>query len=909
MIIEKKSDTVNRCAPWALGLISMAGGLGGASAQPADQPDRVSLQLADDRSVAVHAVIDEHLDLATRLARSPEGLAEPLTPLAPKMVVGQGEHRTNRTMVRVLNRYGITEAQFMAFSPSVTGGVRVAAGRDAAGRVILVATPASTRGGAAGEVRLFSEAGGFRGEFAVDPGGSGALLIQAGDFFPETPGDELAVVSERSGARGATVKFFGLDAVEIGEVRVEADSAQALTFSAESDAQGKTTLYLHARPSQELFTIEPATSSVEKRELEGVDRDQPVYPSAFGRNNKLAVGDGEVRSLMTLVSSNGQTQEIDAGLFENQFWIVPGDWSEADKGGPYVQMGDVYGHFRMDLGNPAINRPELWDRPDVWPRIEKSTVERWGPLLRPLDQQPLRMWEPTITHRMNWDRALPWANRNNPETKLPRFLALTNQNESTSYGEFGKKNQFHVFTYAYGDVALDQLYAVPLQQFLRRLAVRFRDHPERVFSMEPLHEHEISVGVAGSVGDYHPLMIAGFRDYLNRLYGDDRSVRERFQIKNPTFDAPRNTGRGAWDRYDAGNPLYAEWIKFQRYVVNRRIADGFYAALAAGFPPEIIKSHQIPDTFAVGSTSTFSDRKARFTPVDYTLTAGVGFGYTRYGVWFKRPRNMLKSAASSGFQSIAMGEYHSLTPNAELAYEQLNHVFENGVNSLHILHWPPGADKGFNAAMKKALARFLKRQEPRPGLAGGVGKVVPTRIGGKPVDIAVIGTGAQRTGLLKSLYADGSWQGAVYGVPFRSAIVTAKLRSRTRKSDDGGERVETPLETFDVGQAVEITFSGTAPAGAQVRWTVLREGEELAGYGRALPTSADQPRHYRITLRNQLPSDGLTIVVDLPDGFREEERFDARLHTERVARLHRDDFEGDAHRGSIDFALIPTDQP
>ncbi len=404
-------------------------------------------------------------------------------------------------------------------------------------------------------------------------------------------------------------------------------------------------------------------------------------------------------------------------------------------------------------------------------------------------------------------------------------------------------------------------------------------------------------------------MIAGFRDYLNRLYGDDRAVRERFQIKSPDFDAPRNAGRGMWDRYDAGNPLYVEWIKFQRYIVNRRIADGFYAALAAGFPPEIIKSHQIPDTFAVGSTATFSDRKARFTPVDYALTAGVGFGYTRYGVWFNKPRNMLKSASTSGFRSIAMGEYQSLTPNAELAYEQLVHLFENGVNSLHVMHWPASADKGFNAAMKQAIAQFLKRQKPRPGVAGGVGKVVPTRIGGQPVDIAVIGTGPQRTGLLKSLRGDGSWQGAVYAVPFRSAIVTTKLRSRTSRGDHGGTRIETPLESFDVAQAVEITFSGTAPEGAVVRWSVWRDGEALAGYDQTLPTSPDEPRQYLITLRNQLPSDGLSIAVDLPDGFRTEQRHDARLHTERVARLHRDDFEGDAHRGSIDFALIPTGQP
>ncbi len=682
--------------------------------------DRVSLRQIDAASATVHWVMDERLDLATRLARVQGDAAAPLVALPPRLVVGQGPDITNRSIIRVLNRYGICEAQFIAFDPSLRGGVVVAAGSDAGGSPLIAATPHDPRRSPI--IRVFNPAGGLQSEIASPFGDDRPLLLQLGDFLADQPGDELAVVPRTSGPRTTPLVILSLAGATLLTTDLDLPPRQELTLSTVAGAgHAPRRIMVHARPDHELLTFDAHQRSADAATLVDLDRDARVYPSHFGPDQRVAVQDRPVRSLVQRLQANQAQPPTDVGLHENQFWISPGHWSPQEHGGPYVRVVQDYAHLRMDLGNPSLTPAEAWDQPDIWPKIEAATVARWEPHLRPLNQQPLRLWEPTITHRMNWDRANPWAQRNDPATGRPRFLALNRENQPQAYGEFGKQNQFHTFTYAYGDTALDQLYFVPLQQFLRRLAVRFRESPERMLTLEPNHEHEIAIGDAGSVGDFHPLMVQGFREYLRRLHGDDAAITKKFDLPPDVFDAPRNQGRGRWDVYDTRNRYYLEWIMYQRYVVNRRIGDSFFAALAAGFPPELIKSHQIPDTFAVGSTQTFSDRKARITPVDYALSAGVGFGFTRYGVWFKKPSNMLKAAESSGFQSIVMGEYQALTPNVGLATQQLRHLFDHGVTAIHAMKWPADHDKGFNASMTAAVKQLLTEQRPRRDWPAGWG--------------------------------------------------------------------------------------------------------------------------------------------------------------------------------------------
>ena len=871
-----------------------------ASAVDAQEPDRVAVRLFDDASATVHLVVDEHLDLGVRTARLEGDAASPRVPLGPAVVVGQGEDRTNLTVVRVLNRHQVLEAQFLAFDASVRGGVRVSAGRDGAGETRLVATPAAPQQKPV--FRVFNRVGGLQREVEPEGLGRGSLHVRIADFFPDRPGDEVAAVA--ADEQPVRVAWFGLDGNPLGLVELDLPAGQEVSVS----RAGAGRLRVHAKPSHRVLLVAPG-GEPECETLDSLPPDARVWPSRFGPRKLIAGVDDPLRSRLLRLQPGGGSNTLDVGHLENQFWVAPKRWApgsanERHRGrDAYVRVADHYGHFRMDTGSPGFAEPGLWDEPGVWPRIAAASEAKWAPLLRPLAQQPLRLWEPTITHRMNRPRADPWAQRTDPVSGRPRFLSLDRDDRSTGYGEFGRKDQFHVFTYAYGDTALDQLYRVPLQQFLLRLAEPFRGDPERMISLEPVHEHEVSVGAAGSVGDYHPLMVAGFHAHLNRLYGDDASLGRVFGLPDGPFDAPRNKGRGPWDRYDEQNPFYAQWILYQRHVVNRRIADAYTAALAAGFPPELIKGHQIPDTFAVGSTETFSDRKSRFTPVDYTLQAGVGFGYTRYGVWFRKDQNMLKSAATSGFQSVVLGEYQALTLDARLAAEQLDFLFENGVTAVHAMDWPKTADPsgGFNASMEAAVRGMLQDQRPRPGLAGGVGRNLPMT--DRNADVAVIGTGSTRTGLLKSLDGYGRWEGSVYCVPFRSRIDPLRLRSRIDRRPDGRERHRFALDPFDGAMQAEVTLRGSGTG--EVAVSVERGGEALPGLAAAVP-AGPQPRSFRFVLRNQLPADGLELVIDLPAGFEAADRPESLLMVDRVARPHRGQMEGSAHRGSVDFDLLPA---
>lgn len=889
-----------------------------ASAEPAD---RISLRVVDDASATVHAVIDANLDLGVRTARLEGDAARPRVPLGPPLVVGQGDDGSNLTVVRVLNRHQVLEAQFTAFEPSVRGGVRVAAGANAEGVARIAATPMADQRGVL--VRLFNRAGGLQTELRprVSGFGRGSVHLAVGDFFADLPGDELAVVA--GAARPARVLWFSLEGEPLGERSVDLPSRQTLAVSVDAETSAAALsrparLRIHARPAHVVLGVSPGEAEPERRSLADLPADAAVWPSHFGPERLVASVDGPIQSHLHRLRPDGGSNLLDVGHLENQFWISTDHWAKESATDAFrtrdhwIRIANDYAHIRLDLSSVPMAPPPQWDQPDIWPKIRAASEARWAPLLRPLAAQPLRLWEPTMTHRMNWNQGLPWAGRMDPETGKPRFLSLTRDNQTTAYGEFGQTNQFHVFTYGYGDQALDQLYQVPLQQFLLRLAVPFRNDPERMLSLEPVHEHEVAVGGAGSVGDYHPRVIAGFHEHLRGLFGDDAALGRRFGLPAGDFDPPRNLGRGPWDAYDLANPFYGQWILYQRHLVNRRISDAFTAALAAGFPPEMIKGHQIPDTFAVGSTETFSDRKSRFTPVDYTLQAGVGFGFTRYGVFFKRPTNMLRGAATSGFRSIVMGEYQALTPDAGLAAEQLNHVFENGVTAINAMNWPAAADKGFNATMRSAIEGLLENQRPRPGLAGGTARNHP--LPDRRADVAVIGTGASRTGLLKSLDGRGRWEGSVYSVPFRSRIEGVELRGRSGRSGGGGELHRFELETFDGAMQAEIVFEGAgarAEAGAgsepsgEVVFRVERSGEALPGLTARVPAGPER-RSYRFVVRNQLPADGLEIVVELPPGFRAEERVRGELFVDQVARLHRGVMEGEAHRGSLEFDVLPV---
>ncbi|HAV13030.1 MAG TPA: hypothetical protein DCX06_06000, partial [Opitutae bacterium] len=736
-------------------------------------------------------------------------------------------------------------------------------------------------------------------------------VIAVGDFLSEHPGDEIAVApanqnkGQASGvllyrANGRALKGMKFVATDSGRVQLESYRLN-----------GQSYLELYKKGSGALLQFDPEGGAHSFLQFSFEDAVDGVFRSAFGDQRYLAtIANDDLSEVFTL-APGVVIERQNIGRFENEFWITVDKFgfTQEDEG-EYIKF-TKYAHLRADASSPAYKNPSLFssEDPAKWEQGMRLARSGLGRLKQPLINQGRSLWEPCFTHRQFNDRFDAWKSVKDTSTGLPKYLALSRLNNVSYYGEFGAKDSFVGSTYAFGLPALDRLYELPLRGFLFALSEAHREHPERVISVEPNHEHEIAIREDQSVGDYNPAMIRGFEEYLTHLYGADLS--QALAARNgPSvlkFDAPRDTGRGSWDRYDADHKFFNDWYYFNRYVVNRRLADTFTQALLAGFPAEIVKSHQIPDRYAIGTLDLFSERMTRITPIDYALTAGVGFGFTRYSVWFKKPAYALKAGYSSGFDSMVMGEYQALTSDQKLANEQLVHVWEKGGNAIHAMKWPESHDKGFNETMTQAIRNLLEKHDtPRTVVTGGVGQIKAFSNGERRFNIASLGTGADKRGLIKSLKEDGSWEGSVYAVPFRTAVSVKPIEvGMTSRIGVGNVLELSPVKSIEGGEQIVLTFMASSTMGqATLQFNVYHElGGMLPGYEQAI-TVGEKVKQYRFVLSAQLPADDLVVSLSVPSNVRISEA-SAQRETEEVARPHRDDHEGIPHQGGVSFDILP----
>lgn len=799
----------------------------------------------------VVAVQDPYLDLGAQLALH-AGDANDRVPFAPPMVVGQGPHHENHTFVKVLDRFGMPVVQFLAYPPEVRGGVAVGAGDH-----FIAAAPLLDP--AVDEIRLFSHDGVRRGSFVPSEAGSPPYEIAVDDFIRNNPGHEIRV----RGSNGVSEFYYNGRGTLVGRM---------------------------ARTAPEAGTA-----------------------SAFG-GVLVPVEDHGGKSLLRRINPDGSEEVIDAGAHENKFFVQwngredgRGDWTY--DGAEYIKES-LYRHVRTD-GGPAYKYTSPRADGTFDPDVDLARLlddYRFEDGFMNFDNPLPAIWNVCFTHRAFYDLFKPWTLITDEDTGLPVYPMLSRNNRVSTYGEFGTTG-FIQSTYAPGLPMMDRHYTGTLRVMLQEFATHVRRRPEHFVALEPNHEHEIAVAEDGSLGDYNPRMIAGFLRHLRQNYGPDLGHINKI-MGTPFadgFDAPRMKERGAWDIYDQSNPFFANWIEYQRYTVNRRIADGFREALLAGFPPESIKSHQIPDAYALGDLGSFSDVLSRYTPIDYAIDAGVGFGFTRYSVWYKRPNNILQGTFTSGFDSSVTGEYQALTPDYGEAYNQLKKLFDHGVMSVHCMRWPADFDNGYNATMDAAIGRLIAESDvPRPRQTGGVGMVRPYDDGARQFDIVVVGEGDGHRGLLKSIRADGSWEGSVYAVPFRTRIAVTELARADRKTIRQGGHAAIALPEADSGMQFEVEFAASAQSGnAGVRFAVRNRGAELPGLARSIPLDAE-PSYYRIIFRTQTPVDGLEIELRADGGDIVLEEFLATHQVDQNINVRTGVFEGEPHRGGIVFDLLPV---
>ena len=650
-----------------------------------------------------------------------------------------------------------------------------------------------------------------------------------------------------------------------------------------------------------------------------------VFVDAAG--NRVAALEDPVRSALRVLDKEGAVAEVrDVGRFENLFWVVvpprsvigqePGEgmhpgnpYLAALEEGRYVKFC-AYGHYRADAASPGYRNPDFGnDDPEWW-----AGTPNYPALIR--RHRPSVMWEPCFTHR-GFGRLLgEWAAVRDETTGLPKYMMTGRLGTAGSYVEAvgKKKSGFALTTYAFGLPNLDHVYLDHLSKLLTGLATYSRRSPERFPSLEPNHENEIPMKVQFTVGDYNPKMVEGFFRYLVCRYGDDPAhlndvLGTDFEAY---FDAPRWQDRGAWDEYGKHNRFFREWVLYNRYVVSRRLAQATREALLAGFPPEFIKYHQIPDTYISGGNLGFSKVQNRITPLDWAISCGTGYGWTRYGVWYRNRHNVVQGGWSSGQDAVLVGEYNSLTRSTEEAVAQLEYMYDHGVMGVHVMGWQ---NDDFQRTSAEAVVNLIDQDRPRPGLAGGVGQLYAVRDGDRRFDIASLGAGARHTGLLKSLKADGSWEGSVYAVPFKAHVDVEPLAAPERMVLRAGEPLTTDEQPrvlagtqFEVSCGLRAAgrrtdAGGGLSAAAQIEISVCHGGRPLPGLT-AVVSAGETSRRFRWVHRVPLPTQGLALRLRAVGADVELDDLTITRQTARIADIAHGVPEGKRHRGGITFDLL-----
>ncbi len=890
-----------------------------------DLPSRIS---NDVNNTIFYTAPDLNLGIQTSIYHAQMGQSNGLA-VGPALVAGEGKHADNFTTVRVFNNQQTCITQFLAFDASVKGGVQVAAAK--VGDEVLIATaPFAEHDGKNGDIRVFDAFGLIRMTINVRDVIPGPHTIATGHFADGVSDEVLLVASQTTNEKGEL--RYALISLSDGSVISEhtLDCSFALTGEkagvpvAISVRNGGTTdsviLYFHS--VQGLYE-----GNAQKAEFANAGVTLPADTTGVSASNIagqkytvfLPAREGqEVLSYLTIYDENANATELDVGFRENRFFSA--FYTDGYNDDKYVSKGD-FCHIRTDLSNAALNgltsckdnaAIDAWFESTKYADYTFSDINQY---VTRLETEYLFL-EPCFTHRWN---KIPHtgklASYVDPIDGVQKYVSIGKAGEYMDYNELG--STFYVGTYADGILDLAKLRLYPLRSFLQGTASAFRGegaNPEHLVGVSPVHEHEIDV--AGSVGDYNPYMIEGFRGYLLDRYESIEKINEIFGTSftdRASIDAPRDTGRGAWDAYKGD--YFTEWSMYNRYIVSKRIMEAYREALLAGYPPESISAHQIPEGEAVAGF--LGEANTRLTPVDVVLTCGTAYGGTRYGN-LNRKNNFLVNAHNMGHSNISLGEYGSLYETKKGAYDQLKLLWKNGLRMVHHITFN---DAQANAE-KLAIEQLMADNEPRPGYTGGTTNAIGVNAGSKQYTVVQIGAGAdsESTGLLKSIDAAGKWEGTVYLVPFHTKQNAAAIEALNTPVEGTKNRFSTGAQdAIKNADQVEITFAAakTGDARAWVTIEVLHKGcvvdDSTVTY-----ELTDTLTPYRYVLSNQLYESGLEIVVTFHteagdgsmDGITVENMY-GTLQTEKAGFTYYDGTKAyklsKAHVGGVTFDILDRD--
>ncbi len=870
------------------------------SVEPAS---RITVQHETQQANATVATFNWHLDLDAQTKRYRKN--ENDLPFAPPLVTGQGEDSANHTVIRILSKFGQNEMQFLAYPPEVRGGVDVCTGShpQRPGGFIVAAPLAAKE---IREVRIFTRYGGRLGALKPPESVAAPFAIATGEFAPDQAGDEIAVTSRKHLSSPQSVLVYSATGKLIHELKLRsADEGASENTLFIRDGQ----LGCFSSRDRTLRTID-ARGHVNERVLPQKTPEQVtqgVFPSVHVH---ALVGAFEEEVTSTLIAFRGSTaKELNVGKRENVFWIAPQyeawgkrhphiHWDEEISyddfpEGKYVRKG-VFHHLPVTKWNADTNWKETFSS---YSKFEKAFGQQFKKYLDRYDTRKPGMWEPTHSHRWIGSQAQPIMAETLPGSSVPKYATLDRLNGMAPLPTY----------HSQGLPLLDRVATWGLRAALREIARKQRQRPDHFAGVEPVHEMEIvsPQGNGPSLGDYNPEGIKGFYRFLMMHCGslDDINRKYGTPFTSKFFDAPRDVGRGDWDVCRADNPFYLAWWRFNMHAIYRTVADGYREALLAGFGPETISAHQIPDLYAIGHPDTYARPDFRVTPFDWILNAGAGYGFTRYGTHYTKPHTAINSAWTSGFGMMSLGEYAPKNRDAEKSYANLVHIVDRGAYFIHHMAWDPERWPGENKAAFEACKRLVaERDQPRSAVAGGVTKVVPFRDSRRRFDLVSIGTGPARTGLIKSVSATGDWEGTVYVVPFHSRIEIESLTKDTSFVIERPRALWSPVKVIRSGGQFELAFQASAKEHTTLELQVVADKVPLPDQVIRLKVEPNQ-KHYRVVYKFQVDVEHVSLRATAAKPVTLSS-FTACHHQEETARLREGIFEGKRHRGGVMFDVF-----
>lgn len=584
------------------------------------------------------------------------------------------------------------------------------------------------------------------------------------------------------------------------------------------------------------------------------------------------------KSFLKLYQEGSQTfTRLDVGHSENMIYFNENDFENIVKESEYVKNAG-FKHMRPDTNSRVIIHAKSKLTAEELAETEYSEWESAEKIRNYAESY--NVWEPCFTHRWGHTKGLTILSEYKNSDGSLRYSSVDRNGEKAVYKELN--SLFYVGTYADGILELDKMRIYPLRLILEDLHNEFVKDPEKLVALEPIHEIEINAGV-DSVGDYNSSMIETFRSYLISRYGDVQNINRLFGTDFKTradIMPPTNTDASkAWDKYEG--KYFDEWTLFTRQIINKRLAEADREALLAGFAPEIICGHSIPEGDAI--EGFLGEANTRISPIDAMMNLGCSFGATRYGYWCENTTNFLKSAFAAGFRNSTMGEYNSMANNGELSYEQMLYVISHGakfVNLIGAVH-----ERG-NKNDMAALTRIAEEGTFRRGQTNGVKSSVPYDTGSKKYQIVEIGGDGETSGLLKSVDSEGKWTGDVYLTPFHAHI---DVESFSLSTNVRSGAVAATISDLNIGDVVELNFIGGCKSknGAKLHIDVYENGVKNENLSGVLNLS-DGIKSYKYELSNHVVLGAIKIKTYFEcDNYKDitVKSFTGNIMRENVARV------------------------